>query len=1137
MSRPLAGTTVASLKKAATDLAASPIFSTEERRVWSHLAVFIDDISAGKGDMGIEDFLFAMTDERIAKKNAEFHDRSERAAVASMQDVVMKLASGEAVPDLKLEDWLRRVYISNEAEMAGDHKRQFTGQLFPRIDAVTRDSTDAEKVKKDTLDFAAEQVARVEKFFRKIEGLPQDLRDNVARNMSAIKAQMEEIGKAALTPDSVVAEMARLKEVSQALIHVGDAVKFASRLSVLAPDSESYKKEFDSATASLGAATAIARPNPAVVEVPAPANPRLGMSIADRFAADKASMMRESSEYLGAHRNGPGDHAEFDPKTLAPEHRARAGALTTQAVEAGRAGNFDVALERISDAMKALEATREAKSGIYLQEIPVEGGVPILVRDARKGDNPPARGTESFEMQYLNMIRAAMDIAVIEGRPEIRQQLLERAATFMETFHQQGDLPRDVDGRIAGERKFAKALDREVAGITGLMEEAGIPNALNKLSVAKDFQNLNTQHFNIVTISEVAGRPVIEAEIAMKGLTAEQKAEYDAIRNPNPAERPGWYNALPWWQQELVQKYAQTIQAGEHTISTQLWQLVGMKNAFEKVTAVFDPAKSEVEVVHTSKHAGTLASISEDEHDRGRIAELNTRQAQAWVGEDTKLHVNSFNTAGALGRSHDIEITEQLGAAAVTVGGRYTNTAFNLGRGSGGSSILEGINTTIAGVSDALAANTAPNPKAAAAMRVVQVQLEPRPAGLFGGLRRFLSHPIDSLRSADKAIATLVESGVVDAKGAAVLSSAIALRGDADKVGATSRILSVGNASLMASTALSQLTSLITRSGEMRGLAGLPKEETIGMCASGKDRTGLAMHDQSAQAVAKKLEVPVVAVDAALVAAGHTAQQAGGVYSCGSAAGCFGTRYDNGWGMGNVGIAMVRGAIVKNIAGNRQGREGQLVGLIEYTSHGTSDKLNVVSHSEMLKHPERHTDITPGGHPAETEHQAEVAARKAALSHARDGALVDSVARLQEVTKGLEASAASVIPAAASVEARVETAAVSTPAKAQEEVKATVVPSTPARPQEPAKTTRPDLAALPGMDDVLSKLKATTATIQRTASGASSESLDGPEAEQKHVENPTKGRVKSQVEEIEARRKVAFPPTTSRTTPVGGASR
>ena len=54
-----------------------------------------------------------------------------------------------------------------------------------------------------------------------------------------------------------------------------------------------------------------------------------------------------------------------------------------------------------------------------------------------------------------------------------------------------------------------------------------------------------------------------------------------------------------------MDQYANTVQNGMHVIPTQLRQIVGMKNAFEKIVAVTTRDGKNFETLLISKHAGT----------------------------------------------------------------------------------------------------------------------------------------------------------------------------------------------------------------------------------------------------------------------------------------------------------------------------------------------------------------------------------------------------------------------------------------------------------------------------------------------------------------------------------------------------
>ena len=131
---------------------------------------------------------------------------------------------------------------------------------------------------------------------------------------------------------------------------------------------------------------------------------------------------------------------------------------------------------------------------------------PILIRD--------------FEMQYLNAIRGAIDIAKGENKPKLVLKLNKEAVKFINSFN--------ALNMEKSQENISKNMQAEIDSVAELLGKNGIKNAHKKLNVAKDFQNFNDEHCNIVTLSKVINDEgkkhiVVEAEVAFKGLTEEQK--------------------------------------------------------------------------------------------------------------------------------------------------------------------------------------------------------------------------------------------------------------------------------------------------------------------------------------------------------------------------------------------------------------------------------------------------------------------------------------------------------------------------------------------------------------------------------------------------------------------------------------
>lgn len=381
--------------------------------------------------------------------------------------------------------------------------------------------------------------------------------------------------------------------------------------------------------------------------------------IREKHEADKTATVNAYRKFLDTHKDTP---------TL-PDNNA---------IQAYRNDVGDlVSKGQWSDAIKTLEKVREAKTGITLHEVE-QGGVKVLVRDARNAEESPVRETEAFEMQYLNAIRTGIDVATIEGKSDLAARLKQEAVDYIKNKnHDEQD-----------QKALAKQHKTDIQKLGILMEEHGVEKPFKKLDVAKDFQNFNDEHRNIVTISKApieftdpetkktekrGDHVVAEIEVAMKDKTENQKLQYQNIKLYGNAQDgsannlPSWYNTLSETEQKLCNKYIGQITDGEHVMPTQLRQLAGMKNAFEKLTFVDD------EQVHSSYHAGTLASLSSDKSARQNIANDNARQAKEWIGEN--LHCNTLNSGPTIGTGVDKTIVKQTQQAMREVGGRETNTA------------------------------------------------------------------------------------------------------------------------------------------------------------------------------------------------------------------------------------------------------------------------------------------------------------------------------------------------------------------------------------------------------------------------------------------------------------------------------
>lgn len=200
------------------------------------------------------------------------------------------------------------------------------------------------------------------------------------------------------------------------------------------------------------------------------------------------------------------------------------------------------------------------------------------------------------------------------------------------------------------------------------------------------------------------------------------------------------------------------------------------------------------------------------------------------------------------------------------VGGMVSNTAFNAFRMIGFSSNFDGTKTALKEISASLPDDPA--------FKDLKNHLEPK--GFFGRVFRTgdPQFEIDTLRA----------SGKIDDKTKEILEKTVDLRRTVEKADKFVRLGDAENSSLQVSTKLGNLTDNINNAVEQKKeLRGFDKGklllmEVIKTCASGKDRTGLAEHDGSAQAIAAKIGANVKDIDAQLLAGGYC--PASRRYSC-----------------------------------------------------------------------------------------------------------------------------------------------------------------------------------------------------------------------------------------------------------------
>ena len=304
-------------------------------------------------------------------------------------------------------------------------------------------------------------------------------------------------------------------------------------------------------------------------------------------------------------------------------------------------GNLTAAIER-------LDEIKDNKIGIVWHESTDLGnGTKALVRDARNVSTDPAvlkqEAGEKYAMQLLNEVRGGLDLI---DKSDLSQEAKDNAKEKLMYIAQNGMV--DIDKL---NDKSIKVFNTQMVSA---LESAGMEDASDKLNFAKEVSNFKDEHRHIVTLTvaedkEGARHTVAEAEIMLNGLTETQKQQYIVIANAPEGRESGvpWFDNMPKYKQDLLRDSAMDIASGNKIIPTQLLgDLVGIRNAYQKVTTIKGPEKQTSKILSQTLHCGapgTKNKVITDEQKQSIVTE-NVKQLQSFAAPGTKVNLNILNS-------------------------------------------------------------------------------------------------------------------------------------------------------------------------------------------------------------------------------------------------------------------------------------------------------------------------------------------------------------------------------------------------------------------------------------------------------------------------------------------------------------
>jgi len=264
---------------------------------------------------------------------------------------------------------------------------------------------------------------------------------------------------------------------------------------------------------------------------------------------------------------------------------------------------------KLTDAIRMLDEIKDNKIGIVWHESTNLGnGTSALVRDARRVTTDPAilkqEAGEKYAMQILNQVRGGLDLVeqsdlTSEAKEAARERLMHVAQTAMKNVDQLNSI----------------SIKQYNTQMVHVLDSAGIEDAPAKLNFAKEVANFKDTHRHIVTLTTAKDEKgnsytVTEAEIMLNGLTEKQKEQYTIIAKVPKGEKTGvkWFDEMPKYKQDLLRSSAGDIASGKKVIPTQLLgDVVGVRNAYQKVTAIRGPEKGDLKILSQTLHCGAPA--------------------------------------------------------------------------------------------------------------------------------------------------------------------------------------------------------------------------------------------------------------------------------------------------------------------------------------------------------------------------------------------------------------------------------------------------------------------------------------------------------------------------------------------------
>lgn len=237
-----------------------------------------------------------------------------------------------------------------------------------------------------------------------------------------------------------------------------------------------------------------------------------------------------------------------------------------------------------------------------------------LLRDATNvGDNLYA--PEDYVVQIMNIYRAAKKICTLHGKNGAL--FAKMASTFM---HQYKNYAKETEDFWV---KEVKNLNRDVVLKLHQMvfPDENELSINKKLRLAENYVGLDDRHYNVTTRFKVENKQFALEDKKWLTLTEKQRS---AFINRKSAD---WYKRLEPFEQKLIDAYLDKLLDGAHYIPTQIRNIPGCRNAYQKRILAYDENNNQTVLGHYYHSAALVSPIqSKDKATDIQITKSNWEQ-------------------------------------------------------------------------------------------------------------------------------------------------------------------------------------------------------------------------------------------------------------------------------------------------------------------------------------------------------------------------------------------------------------------------------------------------------------------------------------------------------------------------------